>query len=98
LTALRRISQMKHKTPVKPAAPDAPVSAPVVHRRRPEARVFRVSEFAVVARMSRSAVYKGMRNGQIPFIVIAGQIRIPHEAVENLVDAAMAGHEARKSA
>jgi excisionase family DNA binding protein len=96
---------MKHKAAVTPATPlvTASGSAPVVPKRKRTVRevptrLLRVSEYGETTHMSKSAVYKGLKNGEIPFVVIANQIRIPLEAVEKLVADAMEEHEAKKSA
>ena len=85
---------MKHRVgkTAKPVA--APADAPVVNKRRRTVRevptVFLpVSEFGEMAHMSKTAVYKALKNGELPYVLIAGQIRIPLAAAEALVTRAM---------
>jgi excisionase family DNA binding protein len=61
-------------------------------------QVMRVTEFCKAARMSKSAVYKALHNGAIPFVRLAGQIRIPAAVIAGLVASALKEAEERRSA
>jgi excisionase family DNA binding protein len=95
---------MKHKIVAKPASPPAgPVGAPFIGKRERTVREVptvgvRIAELAQMWHVSRSLIYRAVKNGEIPSIVIAGQIRIPIKMVDQRLADAIAGGGDRKSA
>lgn len=51
--------------------------------------VYTPEEVAEILRVSRASVYKMIKAGELPFVRVAGRIRVPHSHLERFLDAAV---------
>jgi excisionase family DNA binding protein len=70
--------------PLPPAAPAAP-AAP---------RFYSVAQVAAMLGTSPVTLYRAIREGEFPAVRIRGRLIVPAQAVEAMVDAALAEHTA----
>jgi excisionase family DNA binding protein len=83
------IKRSPEKSAASDGRPGAPRGPPV-----PEIsvspRVFRIADVCRLLGLSRTSVYKLIGLGQLPTIKICGRVLVPAEAIDGLIDAAIA--------